>query len=66
MMLHWLRKHQPDPSNTGGEFARHEAERELERVRSETPYYEGLGRDLRNLRERNHIAEHLRATIRGA
>lgn len=65
-MRNWLRRHQTNPSDTGGEFAREEAERELERVRAETPYYEGLGRDLRYLRERNHIAEHLRATIRGA
>lgn len=66
MLNNWLRKrHHLNPSNTGGEFARMAAERELERVRSQTPYYEGLGRDLRTLRERNHLAEHIRATIRG-
>lgn len=48
---------------TGGQQARERAEQELARVRSETPYYEGLGRELRALRERNHIAENLRATL---
>jgi hypothetical protein len=52
------------PGNMRGEEARRLAERELSRVQSETPYYEGLGRDLRVLRERNHLADNIRATIR--
>jgi hypothetical protein len=52
--------------DTGGTAAREHAERELARVRSETPYYVGLGRDLRALRERNHIADRIRTTIREA
>lgn len=57
----------------GGEQARQKAEQDLVRDRQElahtqaqTPYYAGLGRDLRNIREVNHIAERLRASIRGA
>lgn len=42
------------------------AREELERVRSQTPYYEGLSRELRGLRERNHFADNIRATMRGA
>lgn len=49
---------------TEGETARIKAERDLARVKSETPYYEGLGNDLRRLRERNHFAENIRATMR--
>jgi hypothetical protein len=64
MFSKWLRKHHAAPINTGGRFARLAAEHELERVRSQTPYYEGLGRDLRNLKQTNHIAENLRAAIR--
>ena len=56
-----------------GSEARQEAEKGLTRVRqelvqtkSQTPYYEGLGRELRLARERNHIAEKLRASLREA
>lgn len=49
-----------------GAEARIRAERELAQTVSETPYYEGLGRDLRAERERNHIADRLRATLREA
>lgn len=51
---------------TEGENARRSAEVELVRVRSETPYYAGLGYELRGFRERNHIADNIRATLRGA
>lgn len=54
------------PDVDEGQRARENAERELARVRSETPYYAGLGNDLRRWRERNHFAEHIRATIKGA
>lgn len=49
---------------TEGKQARMKAERDLARVKAETPYYEGLGNDLRRLRERNHFAENIRATMR--
>jgi hypothetical protein len=56
---------------TTGTEARVQAERKLAetvvecaRTREQTPYYEGLGRDLRGLRNRNHIAEHLRESLR--
>ena len=39
------------------------AERELARVQSETPRYEALGRDLAEIRERNHFADSIRATV---
>jgi hypothetical protein len=55
----------------GGAEARQKAEenlvhdrQELARVQSQTPYYAGLERDLRKIREVNHIAERLRASIR--
>jgi hypothetical protein len=48
---------------TEGTQARLKAERELAQTVAETPYYEGLGRDLRVERERNHIAERLRAAM---
>lgn len=56
----------PDDIRTGGELARREAERELKRVQAETPYYARLGDDLRRLRERNHFADNIRATMRGS
>ena len=49
-----------------GEAAPDRARVELERVRSETAYYEGLSRELKGLRERNHFADNIRATMRGA
>jgi hypothetical protein len=55
-----------DIGSSDGANARRLAEQELLRVRSETPYYEGLGRELRALRERNHFADGIRATLRGA
>jgi hypothetical protein len=51
--------------STGGTAARVQAERSLAKTVSETPYYEGLGDDLRKLRERNHFAESIRLTLRG-
>lgn len=65
MRIKWPHFHHPAPINTGGQFARESAERELARVRSETPYFERLGRDLRTIRERNHFAENIRATFKG-
>lgn len=66
MKCKWsLRSHTPRPENSGGMFARKAAEHELAKVRAQTPYFESLGRDLRNLRERNHFAENIRATMRG-
>lgn len=50
---------------TGGQEARERAEQELARVQAETPYYARLGSDLRSLRERNHFAENIRATLKG-
>lgn len=49
-----------------GTEARVRAERELAKTVSETPYYENLGRSSRVARERNHIAERIRASIREA
>lgn len=57
-------RHKSRANSTGGSEARKRAEHELERVRSETPYYAGLGDDLRRLRERNHFADNIRATMR--
>ena len=37
--------------------ARRAAERDLERVRSETPEYADLGSRLKKLREQNHLTE---------
>lgn len=60
------RKNLPRDTNTGGALARVEAERQLARTVAQTPYYERLGRDARSLRERNHIADNIRATLGGA
>lgn len=43
-------------ADTGGAQARKRAERELERMRAETPKYVELGADLREIREKNHLA----------
>jgi len=51
---------------THGAEARAKAERDLAQTVAQTPYYAGLGRDLRAQRERNHIADRIRATIREA
>jgi len=48
---------------TGGSEARVRAERELAQTVAQTPYYAGLGNDLRALRERNQIAERIRASM---
>ena len=49
----WQRRKSAD---TGGRRAREEAERSLERTRAETKKYAELGRDLREIRQRNHLA----------
>lgn len=41
-----------------------EVRRDLARTKAQTPYYAGLGRDLRTQRERNHIAERIRVSLR--
>jgi hypothetical protein len=59
--------------NPEGTAARERAEENLEReherlahMRAETAYYERLGGELRRLRERNHFADNIRATMREA
>lgn len=42
---------------TGGREAREKAEESLAATRQETKKYEALARDLREIRERNHLAE---------
>lgn len=37
--------------------ARIAAEKELARVKAETPHYEALGESLRRIREQNHLTE---------
>lgn len=54
------------PLDTGGEQARRDAEFNLAKIREETAYYEGLGQESRRLRDRNGVADHIRATLRGA
>jgi hypothetical protein len=49
--------------DTEGTVARQRAEEDLQRIQSETPYYARLGRELREERQRNHIAERLRAAM---
>lgn len=43
-------------ANTGGAQARKQAERDLERTRAETEKYATLAEDLREIRQRNHLA----------
>lgn len=65
MILHFPSFHfHREPASTGGREARVAAERELARIQAMTPYYEGLGQDVKRLRNRNHFAENIRATIR--
>lgn len=59
--MKWRRRVQAD---TGGREAREHAEKQLEEVvddlaetRAETPKYEALARDLRRIRQENHLAE---------
>jgi len=56
------RRHRPDSEATK---ARKRAERALEQTRAETPTYQALGDSLRELREANHFAAAIAATIRG-
>ena len=53
MFTRWRKTPPPD---TGGRQARIKAERDLERVRSQTSEYEALANDLRRIGERNHLA----------
>jgi len=58
-----FRRHRDRP--TEGKQAREKAERELRRVRAETPWYQDLGERLRDLREENHFGENVAAALRG-
>ena len=49
----WRKHKRPD---TGGRQARLRAEKDLERVRSETQQYAELAEDLRRIGARNHLA----------
>jgi len=40
---------------TGGREAREKAERDLERIKSETPKYARMGRESKQMRVENHI-----------
>ena len=75
MMSLWKMLFPPDVREVSqeGAAARQKAEEELIRDRQElartqaqTPYYAGLGSELRRIREVNHIAERLRRSIREA
>lgn len=44
--------------------ARHRAEEALERARSQTPMYRDLAEQLREVRERNHLAEAFEHTFK--
>lgn len=43
-------------TETGGTQARKQAERDLEQTRAETEKYATLAEDLREIRQRNHLA----------
>lgn len=61
----WSHKQRtPPPAVVQARQAREEAERDLERVRAETPMYRALGESLRELREKNHFALAFEATFR--
>lgn len=49
---------------TEARLAREKAERDLEETRAETPKYRALGRALREMREDNHLAQHLTNSFR--
>jgi hypothetical protein len=59
--MKWRRN--PGPSEATR--AREKAERDLDAVRAETPMYRALGERLREIREKNHLAEAVAATFRG-
>lgn len=52
--------------NSEAEKAQREVEQDLAAARAKTPYYRALSHDLRTLRERNHFADNIRATVKGA
>lgn len=70
LLMLWGRRHgekaQVARSATEGEVARKEAEAALRKAKASTPYYQTLSDDLRSLRERNHFADNIRATVKGA
>ena len=62
------RKHEEPPKRgkpSEATRARIQAERDLEETRAEAQHYRDLGNRLRELRERNHIAESLIHAFRG-
>lgn len=60
-----LRRRHKTPRASEATRARVKAEADLERIRAETPMYAALGRILREIREENHIRQHLLATFKG-
>ena len=64
MIRRWFRR-PPPPQPSDGTKAREQAERDLAAVRAETPYYQRLSRDLRTIRERNHLAEAFLSAAQG-
>jgi L-fucose isomerase-like protein len=60
-----LRRHRHEMRPSEATRAREKAEADLERIRAETPMYAALGRILREIREENHIRQHLLATFKG-
>ena len=70
LMLLWgKRKGKVTPAvrtETEGVQARESAVHALQETKAQTTYYKSLSNDLRLLRERNHFADNIRATIKGA
>ena len=54
--MRWPWTRRKPSADTGGKRAREAAERSLAQTRSETEKYAELGRDLREIRARNHLA----------
>lgn len=60
-----FRKRPPVVGPLEGARARRRAEADLERIKAETPLYQLLGAQLRQIREENHLAEALTIALRG-
>lgn len=60
----WFRRKR-DSGPDEARAARERAERELQRVKAETPVYEGIASSLRDLREANHFGMRIAALYRG-
>lgn len=69
LMMLWGRRHGAaapvERTASEGQNARLKAEQALKETRAQTPYYKSLSDDLRVLRERNHFADNIRATVKG-